>query len=249
MSRLVLMAFTVGLCLFVWLIASRPALVRGVADAMLVSPHRPGVAVSPAPEFTLLDARRTNLAVTVEHQSTASSADVWYALYETADRTPPARLVTLFAQARPRYEWHYDDPRPAGVTVFKHKLSRHETMEGGVMLYAMAPEQDPWQTDAAEVPWNSGSLVCRWRFHLPLWRFVIMVEYREPLPASDLPPDADPAALAAFELRAHRAFALLEDGKGQTLPVPSGNLPYPPPEFSRKKLGNTLGPVRVSAQN
>ena len=249
MSRFALMALAAGLCLIFWLITSRPALIRGVAEGMLVSPHRPGVAVRPAPEFSLRDARRASPAVAVEHQSMPSGADVWYALFETADRPSPARMVALFAQAKPRYEWSYDDPRPTGVSVLKHTLSRHGDTEGGVMLYTMTPDQDPWHTGSDEAPWTNGSLVCRWRFHIPLWRFVIMVEYREPLPASALPPDADPAALAAFELRASNAFTLLKTNKDQSLPAPSAKLPYPPQELCRTKLGKALGPVRSITQH
>ena len=250
MSRIALVLLILGLCLTFWLISSRPALIRGVADGMLVSPHRPDVAVRPAQDFNLLEARRTNLAVTVEHQSVTSSADAWYALYATANgHMPPARLIALFAQARQRYEWHYDDPRPTGAAILKQKLSRHGEAEGSIMLYTMMPSQDPWQDNFDNAPWPEESLVCRWRFHMPLWRFVVMVEYREPLPAGSLPPDADPAALAAFELRAYKSFALISADKEHALPAPSQNLPYPSKEFSRTRLSAALGPVRSTTQN
>lgn len=250
MSRFALVALIAGLCLIFWLISSRPALIRGVDGGMLVSPHRPDVAVKPAPTFNLIDARRANPAVEVEHQVTPSNADVWYALYATADvYTPPARLIVLFAQARPRYEWLYDAPRPKGADVLKHKLSQHDAMEGDIMLYTVTSDQDPWRADSEGISWSSGSLVCRWRFLFPMWRFVILVEYREQLQAGDLPPEANPAALAAFEVRAHKAFELLKASKEHPLPAPSQNLPYPPEGIAHVRLGTILGPVRASTRN
>ena len=251
MPRFVLLALVLGLCLIVWLIASRPALIRGVADGMLVSPHRPDMAVRPAPQFGIIDARRSTVSIAVEHQPTPSRADVWYALYTTKDeQIPPARLIVLFAQARPHHEWHYDAPRPTGFELFKQKTTRHNNTEGELMLYAIRPEQDPWLAEGTtdDAPWSSGSLVCRWRFLLPLWRFAVMVEYREPLPAAALPPDADPAAMAAFEQRAYAAFDLLDARMEDPLPVPSANLPYPPQGISRTRLADMLGPVRANTE-
>lgn len=82
MLRILIPLLVVALVVVLF-VGKRGGLIRGVVDDMLVSPARPAVAVAPRADLKLLDARRADLAPTVQGNTLSStSVQVCYALYQ-----------------------------------------------------------------------------------------------------------------------------------------------------------------------
>ncbi len=239
-QRIVFFSAVVAACIVFFLILRHPPLIRGLSGDMLYSPGRPDVAVRPVGAFKLVDACRADPTVFSEHEMMARvTAKVWYARYVLP--TDTARLIVLFASVDDPWTWT-PTPRTPVFSSIREKDVYSAGFEGVAATYVLPPERDPWRDDDEGSPWRGGCLVRRHVYQADLLRFNIIVEYREPLPATPIPIQDDPFRLAAFEMRAHDAFVLLR-GKDADFQRPTENLPYPPSEVSRTLLGKNLGSV------
>ena len=215
---------------------ARGGLIRGMADGMLVSPSHPAVAVKPAAGFVFADARRADLSPTVQGSMLpATSVQVVYALF--GREAAPARLVGLLAVSQKDETWPVE-PEPQGP-VFRHKKQDVDGFSGFADTYVLKDHEDPWSSGESDA-WAGGSLVRRFTFILWFHRAKLIVEYREPLPASpELSLEDNVPLLAAFEARALDAFTLL-NGDVQ-LPKPKEKLPYPPAGVNRTAFTEFVG--------
>lgn len=151
MLRIIIPVLVVALVV-VLLVGKRGGLIRGVVDDMLVSPSRPTVAVAPRAGLKLLDARRADLAPTVQGNTLSStSVQVCYALYQRSmlSKAPSvpdagdlligtAETVTVSAPVQPQRTEKSDD-------VSEGKLSEARLV--ALLAVAESPYTWPVQPD------------------------------------------------------------------------------------------------------
>lgn len=240
---LVPLAIAVIAVVLVLALRSGKGLIRGIADNMLVSPARPALAVRPAPDFRLVDARRLETSPSVQGSSLPStSVQVLYSLHQRPETSgqQPARLLSLIALVEMdglRWPVQPETPPKTGNLLRREAIRLYE-LDGTAETYQLADAADPWQSGLQDV-WQQGSLVRRFTFLLHLQQAKLMVEYREPLPPSPLPLADNLPLLAAFEQRAEASFSLLKE----QLPKPEQRLSYPPDSVNRKALTSWVGPL------
>lgn len=240
MFKIIIPILVVVLAAFIGMNAQK-GLIRGMADNMLVSPAHPAVAVSPAPSFHSVDARRVEISPSVQNSLLpATSVQVVYVLYDRAE--PKARLASLLAVSEKGETWPVEPE--AGFPVLRHMKRDINGFSGFIDTYVLGHAGEPWHRDDTG-DWEHGSLVCRFTTLLWFYQAKLMVEYREPLPVSEGMPLADNVPLlAAFEGRAMESFRLVNgeaDKGGVKLPKPKEKLPYPPAELNRKALTSFVG--------
>ena len=239
MLRLLIPALLILLVLAMFLFR-RPALIRGIAEDLLVSPDRPAVAVEAGPGFALADARRADPALETESAQIRGTGALWYALW--VDDAVPARLLGLLSVLEDPWRWPVDET--SGFHELRAARVQRAGLDGTAATFILPAARDPWKAQEESAPWDRGSLTRRFTFRLWHNQAKLLVEYREPLPDSATALRDDPQTLAAFEDRADLAFRLLRGSRAEPLPKPSKNLPYPPQGIDRSDLARYLGGVK-----
>ncbi|MEG6505957.1 DUF4851 domain-containing protein [Nitratidesulfovibrio sp. 1201_IL3209] len=251
-----LIAFVIVLLLagFVYALMYRNPVRRGLAGDMLASSARPALLVRPAAGLAPAGAGVADIAP--ETASATGSARVYYALHAAPGRGgsgEPARLAALLAEASSEYRWPLDVS--SGLTEVRTATGELAGMSLRAATFVLPPDRDALAPAFGDdpAPWRSGALVRRFTGLAEMRHVKMVVEYREPLggageqggegaPRFGHPAVLDdPAALAAFEARAERAFQLERPGGDWARGRDITRLDAAPEQVKRREITRMLG--------
>ena len=211
---------------------------RGMHGQSFIADARPALAVNPAAHLELWADGWCDVAPASQTTEKAS-AKLWFALYDSAPTAPQqGRMVVLLGEGQGTWLWNAL-PRPLGqnlnasTTAIKNQAWHRSTL-------IVSPDQDPWAQAWAK-QWEQGALVRRSTMFFINYQTMLVIEYREPLPNSDLPVAANAPLLAAFEARAEHMFSLLRADQGATVPAVTRELSPAPKQLSRSLLARWVG--------
>ncbi len=254
MPKLIALAIVLLLAGFVYALMYRNPVRRGLAGDMLASSARPALLVRPAAGLAPAGAGVADIAP--ETASATGSARVYYALHAAPGRDgsgEPARLAALLAEASSEYRWPLDVS--SGLTEVRTATGELAGLTMRAATFALPPDRDALAPAFGDdpAPWRSGALVRRFTGLAELRHVKVVVEYREPLEgAGELGGEGaprfghpavldDPAALAAFEARAERAFQLERPGGDWAKGKDITRLDAAPEQVKRREITRMLG--------
>jgi len=247
--KLIVLALAVLLAGLFYALMHRNPIRRGLAGDMLASSARPALLVRAAHGLASAGAGVADIAP--ETASASGSARVYYALHARPGRGgtgDPARLVALLAETSSEYRWPLDVS--SGLTEMRAASGELAGMTLHAATFALPPDKDALAPAFGDdpSPWGAGALVRRFTGLAEMRHVKVVVEYREPLEETRDSPRFghpavldDPAALAAFEARAERAFQLERPGGDWAKGRDISRLDAAPERVQRRALARMLG--------